>query len=166
MPRRSGFPGARLVRTGLALQPAMCSSHFLVMCLVHMNNKAAGSGWPGLHSRLCACGARASAEQQQLLIRDGQEMLLNIMKTKIRVYPFHYAFCSSHCIVSFKYSTSLFATDFSISHTFRCKTRICMRAHLHTRSICLLLLSSFSPLCISLPLLIPLRQVSYRRYSR
>lgn len=120
----------------------MCSSHFLVMCLVHMNNKAPGSGWLGLHLRLCACGARASAEQQQLLIRDRQEMLLNIMKTKIRVYSFHYAFCSSHYIVSLKYSTSLFFTDFQF-HTFHCKTQICMHAHLHTRSICLLFLSSF-----------------------
>lgn len=136
----------------------MCSSHFLVMCLVHMNNKAAGIGWLGLHLRLCACGARASAEQQQLWIRDRQEMLLNIMKTEIRVYSFHYAFCSSHYIVSLKYSTSLFSTDF-LFHThstvklgFVCALT-CTRVPFAS--------CSCPPFChsASLPLLIPLRQV-------
>lgn len=36
------FPVDCIVRAGMALLPVVCSSHFLVLYLVHMNNKAPG----------------------------------------------------------------------------------------------------------------------------
>lgn len=89
LPRWSGFPAACAVRTGLALQ-SLCSSHFLVMCLVHMNNKAAGSNWLGLHFAACVHeGLLPAWRGSSYWLETDRKCCLNIMKTQIWVYSFH-----------------------------------------------------------------------------
>lgn len=49
---REQFPVACIVMTDMALYPAVCASHFLVLHLVHMNNEAPGiASW----GYICGC---------------------------------------------------------------------------------------------------------------
>lgn len=60
------------------------------MCLVHMNNKAAGSDWLGLHFAACVHeGLLPAWRSSSYWLETDRKCCLNIMKTQIWVYSFH-----------------------------------------------------------------------------
>lgn len=118
LPRRNSFPAACAVRTGLALQSALCSSHFLVMCLVHMNNKAAGSDWLGLHfAARVHEGMLPEWCSSSYWLETDRKCCLNIMKTQIWVYSFHNVSLADAILSRLN---TPFACFFWASHTFQC----------------------------------------------
>lgn len=123
------------------------------MCLVHMNNKAAGSDWLGLHFAACVHqGLLPAWRSGSYWLETDRKCCLNIMKTQIWVYSFHNF--SPAAAILFLLNTA--PPRFSAWHTFQCKTLIGMRAPLHTPSAhllsCLAFVFPSSLLCIPVPL--------------
>lgn len=128
------------------------------MPLVHMNNKAAGSDWLGLHFAACVHeGLLPAWRSSSYWLETDRKRCLNIMKTQIWVYSFQ-NFSLAAAIV-FRINTLHLCPPPVSQHRTHSSAKlwlVCTLTCTHTRSARLLSFLAFvfpsSLLCSSVPL--------------